>query len=103
VSRAGTDPACGPVLLPSWAEFATVVMTSEDTLDRLLIALLGWCGLRLCEGVSLHDQVVWWVWLQFTVDRALLRRTQKEVDADTGLVFHLLENNDWRQESPRLQ
>lgn len=90
-----------PVLLPSWSEFATLVETPEDEHDRLLIALLGWCGLRWSEGVSLHEQAVWRDRPQITIDRVLVRRTQLEVDADTGLALYLLENNYWRQEPPK--
>ncbi len=90
-----------PVLLPSWSEFATLVETSEDEHDRVLIALLGWCGLRWSEGISLHEQAVWRDRPQITIDRVLVRRTQSEVDADTGIGLHLLENNYWQQEPPK--
>ena len=90
-----------PVLLPSWGEFATLVETPEDEHDRLLIALLGWCGLRWSEGVSLHEQAVWRDRPQITIDRVLVRRTQSEVDADTGVSLHLLGNDYWRQEPPK--
>lgn len=90
-----------PVLLPSWAEFATLVETPELEHDRLLMALLGWCGLRWSEAVSLHEQAIWRDRPQITIDRVLVRRTQKEVDADTGIGLHLLENNYWRQEPPK--
>jgi integrase len=90
-----------PVLLPSWSEFATLVETPEDEHDRLLIALLGWCGLRWSEGVSLHEQAVWRDRPQITIDRVLVRRTQNEVDADTGIGLHMLENSYWQQEPPK--
>lgn len=90
-----------PVLLPSWSEFATLVETPEDEHARLLIALLGWCGLRWSEGVSLHEQAVWRDRPQITIDRVLVRRTQSEVDANTGIGLHLLENNYWQQEPPK--
>ena len=90
-----------PVLLPSWTEFATLVETPENEHDRLLIALLGWCGLRWSEGISLHEQAVWRDRPQITIDRVLVRRTQSEVDADTGIGLHLLENNYWQQEPPK--
>lgn len=90
-----------PVLLPSWSEFATLVEMPEDEHDRVLIALLGWCGLRWSEGVSLHEQAVWRDRPQITIDRVLVRRTQSEVDADTSLGLHLLENNYWQQEPPK--
>ena len=90
-----------PVLLPSWSEFATLVETPEEEHDRLLIALLGWCGLRWSEGISLHEQAVWRDRPQITIDRVLVRRTQLEVDADTGLGLQLLENNYWLQEQPK--
>lgn len=90
-----------PVLLPSWAEFATLVETPVQEHDRLLMALLGWCGLRWSEAVSLHEQAIWRDRPQITIDRVLVRRTQKEVDADTGVGLHLLENNYWRQEPPK--
>lgn len=90
-----------PVLLPSWAEFATLVSTPLAEHDRLLMALLGWCGLRWSEGVSLHEQAIWRDRPQITIDRVLVRRTQKEVDADTGAGLHLLENDYWRQEPPK--
>lgn len=90
-----------PVLLPSWSEFATLVTTPEDEHDRLLIALLGWCGLRWSEGVSLHEQAVWRDRPQITIDRVLVRRTQLEVDAETGIGLSLLANDYWRQEPPK--
>jgi integrase len=90
-----------PVLLPSWSEVATLVETPEDEHARLLIALLGWCGLRWSEGVSLHEQAVWRDRPQITIDRVLVRRTQREVDADTSTGLHLLENNYWQQEPPK--
>lgn len=90
-----------PVLLPSWAEFATLVETPEHEHDRVLMALLGWTGLRWSEAVSLHEQAIWRDRPQITIDRVLVRRTQKEVDADTGVALHLLENNYWRQEPPK--
>lgn len=90
-----------PVLLPSWAEFAKLVETPVQEHDRLLMALLGWCGLRWSEAVSLHEQAIWRDRPQITIDRVLVRRTQKEVDADTGLGLHLLENDYWRQEPPK--
>ena len=90
-----------PVMLPSWSEFATLVETPEDEHDRLLIALLGWCGLRWSEGVSLHEQAVWRDRPQITIDRVLVRRTQNEVDADTSIGLQLLENNYWQQEPPK--
>lgn len=64
-----------PVLLPSSSEFATLVETPQKEHDRLLIALLGWCGLRWSEGVSLHEQAVWEDRPQITLDRVLVRRT----------------------------
>ena len=90
-----------PVLLPSWAEFETLVETPEREHDRLLLALLGWCGLRWSEAVSLHEQAVWRDRPQITIERVLVRRTQKEVDADTGLVLSDLDNRYWRQEPPK--
>ncbi|MDI1290671.1 MAG: tyrosine-type recombinase/integrase [bacterium] len=90
-----------PVLLPSWGQFARLVDAPEDEHDRLFLALLGWCGLRWSEGVSLHEQAVWRDRPQITIDRVLVRRTQNEVDADTGIGLHLLENNYWRQEPPK--
>ena len=90
-----------PVLLPSWSEFATLVETPEEQHDRLLIAPLGWCGLRWSEGVSLHEQAVWRDRPQITIDRVLVRRTQFEVDADTGIGLHMLQNNYWQQEPPK--
>lgn len=90
-----------PVLLPSWAEFATLVSAPVAEQDRLLMALLGWCGLRWSEAVSLHEQAIWRDRPQITIDRVLVRRTQREVDADIGLGLHLLENNYWRQEPPK--
>lgn len=68
---------------------------------RLLIALLGRCGLRSSEGVSLHEQAVWRDRPQITIDRVLVRRSQSEVDADTGFGLHLLENNYWQREPPK--
>ena len=90
-----------PVMLPSWSEFATLVTSPEDQHDRLLIAVLGWSGLRWSEGVSLHEQAIWRDRPQITIDRVLVRLTQEEVDADTGLALHLLENLYWRQEPPK--
>lgn len=90
-----------PVLLPSWAEFATLVESPVQEHDRLLMALLGWCGLRWSEAVSLHEQAIWRDRPQITIDRVLVRRTQKEVDADTGAGLHILGNDYWRQEPPK--
>jgi integrase len=99
--RRAAMQAADPVLLPSWTEFATLVTTPEEQEDRLLLALLGWAGLRWSEAVSLHEQAVWRDRPQITIDRVLVRRTQAEVDADTGLGLHLIENNHWRQEPPK--
>ena len=90
-----------PVLLPSWAEFATLVETPDEEHDRLLIALLGWAGLRWSEGVSLNEQAVWRDRPQITVDRVLVRRTKSEVDADTDPGEQLLGNTFWKQEPPK--
>ena len=90
-----------PVLLPSWAEFAMLVQTPEDEDDRVLVALLGWCGLRWSEAVSLHEQAVWRDRPQITIDRVLVRRTRKEVDADPMVGLHLLDNRYWLQEPPK--
>lgn len=100
-ARRAAMQTADPVLLPSWSEFATLVETPEEEHDRVLIALLGWCGLRWSEGVSLHEQAVWRDRPQITIDRVLVRRTQSEVDADTGIGLHLLENNYWQQEPPK--
>lgn len=67
-----------PVLLPSWSEFATLVEAPELEHDRVLMALLGWCGLRWSEAVSLHEQAIWRDRPQVTIDRVLVRRTQKD-------------------------
>lgn len=100
-ARRAATQTVDPVLLPSWAEFATLVETPEQEHDRVLMALLGWCGLRWSEAVSLHEQAIWRDRPQITIDRVLVRRTQKEVDADTGVGLHLMENNYWRQEPPK--
>ncbi|MDD2818720.1 MAG: hypothetical protein PHN51_09620 [Candidatus Nanopelagicales bacterium] len=100
-ARRATMQTVDPVLLPSWAEFATIVETPEFEHDRLLLALMGWCGLRWGEAVSLHEQAVWRDRPQITIDRVLVRRTQKEVDAHSGVGLHLLENNYWQQEPPK--
>jgi integrase len=100
-ARRAAMQSADPVLLPSWAEFATLVETPEREHDRLLLALLGWCGLRWSEAVSLREQAVWRGRPQITIERVLVRRTQKEVDADTGLVLSDLDNRYWRQEPPK--
>ncbi len=100
-ARRAAMQTADPVLLPSWAEFATLVETPEEEHDRLLIALLGWAGLRWSEGVSLSEQAVWRDRPQITIDRVLVRRTKSEVDADAGLRELLLENTFWKQEPPK--
>ena len=99
-ARRAAMQSVDPVLLPSWAEFATIVSSPEDERDRLLLALLGWCGLRWSEAVSLHEQAIWPDRPQITIDRVLVRRTKKEVNADSSALY-LLENNYWRQEPPK--
>lgn len=89
------------MLLPSSAEFATLVETPVQEHDRPLMALLGWCDLRWSEAVSLRGQAIWRDPPHITIDRVPVRRTQKEVDADTGVGLHLLGNNFWRQEPPK--
>ena len=42
-----------PVLIPTWKELMTLTCSPEHLEDRLLIALMGWCGLRWSEAVSL--------------------------------------------------
>lgn len=51
--------ATRPVLLPSWREFATLVAHPSNSEDALLLALLGWGGLRWSEAVSLRVEDVW--------------------------------------------
>lgn len=99
-ARRAAMQSVDPVLLPSWAEFATIVTTPEFEHDRLLLALLGWCGLRWSEAVSLHEQAIWRDRPQITIDRVLVRRTKKEVDSDSSALY-LLENTYWRQEPPK--
>lgn len=99
-ARRAAMQSVDPVLLPSWAEFATIVESPEGEHDRLLLALLGWCGLRWSEAVSLHEQAIWRDRPQITIDRVLVRRTKKEVDADSSALY-LLENNYWQQEPPK--
>lgn len=65
------------------------------------MALVGWCGLRWSEAVSLHEQAIWPDRPQITIDRVLVRRTQTEVDADMGVGLHLLESDYWRLEPPK--
>jgi integrase len=100
-ARRAAMQSVDPVLLPSWAEFATLVGTPEQEHDRLLLALLGWCGLRWSEAVSLHEQAVWRDRPLITIERVLVRRTQKEVDAGSSLDLPGLDNLYWRQEPPK--
>lgn len=98
--RAATQSA-DPVLLPSWAEFAALVCTPQTEEDRLLIALLGWSGPRWSEATSLHEQAIWRDRPQATIDRVLVRRTRKEVDAIHAAGLHLLGGDHWTQEPPK--
>lgn len=50
--------------------------------------------------MSLHEQAIWRDRPQITIDRVLVRRTKKEVDADRSALY-LLENNYWGQEPPK--
>lgn len=43
-----------PVFLPSWAEFATLIESVDRWPDRLLVALMGFTGLRWSEAISLQ-------------------------------------------------
>lgn len=43
-----------PVFLPTWAEFASLIQAIERWPDRLLIALMGFTGLRWSEAISLQ-------------------------------------------------
>ena len=42
------------VVLPTWKQFAEIVEQPTRWEDRLLLALLGWCGLRFGEARSLN-------------------------------------------------
>lgn len=42
-----------PVLVPTWEELAALVAHPDRWEDRLLIAVMAWCGLRWSEAVSL--------------------------------------------------
>ena len=42
------------VVLPTWKQFAEIVEHPKRWEDRLLLALLGWCGLRFGEARSLN-------------------------------------------------
>ena len=44
----------GTVMLPTWKQFADIVCQPDRWEDRLLIALLGWSGLRWGEARSLQ-------------------------------------------------
>jgi len=51
-------------------------------------------------GCCSHEQAIWRDRPQITIDRVLVRRTRKEVEADSSPLY-LLENNYWRQEPPK--
>lgn len=78
-SRAESQTA-DVVLLPSWSEFVTLVSTPARDEDRLLIALLGWAGLRWSEAVALDERAVWRDRPSLTIARVLVKRTITEVE-----------------------
>lgn len=54
------------VILPTWQQFATLVAHPDRWEDRVLLALLGWCGLRwgearslTVESVNTDDRTLW--------------------------------------------
>lgn len=51
--------------------------------------------------MAAHEQAIWRERPQITIDRVLVRHTQREVDADTGVGLHLLGNSYSRQEPPK--
>lgn len=42
------------IILPTWREFATINAYPETVTDRLLLAVMGWCGLRWKEAASVQ-------------------------------------------------
>jgi integrase len=76
-SARDADEETRPVLLPTWKEFATLVQTPKRADDALLLALLGWCGLRWSEAVSLRVDDVWKDRPVITVARVLVWKQEK--------------------------
>lgn len=78
-----------PVLLPSWAEFAILVETPEREHDRVLMALLGWCGLRWSEAVSLQSRPcgVTDRRSQSTASSSGSRRKRSTLEPESGCIF----------------
>ena len=76
-SARDADEETRPVLLPTWKEFATLVQTPKRAEDALLLALLGWCGLRWSEAVSLRAEDVWTDRPVITVARVLVWKQDK--------------------------
>jgi integrase len=68
------------VILPSWGEFAALVTDPDLQKDRLLIALLGWTGLRWSEAISLDASALWRDRPLVTISRVLTQRTKKEMN-----------------------
>lgn len=54
-SRAAQQVA-DPVLVPTWDELTKLVLSPTLISDRLLIAVMAWCGLRWSEAISLTTE-----------------------------------------------
>lgn len=86
------DQAADTVVLPSWEEFAALVSAPQREEDRLLIAVLGWAGLRWSEATSLVADCVWLDRPVITISQVLTKRTKKE--QEEGLAA-------WVREAPK--
>jgi len=71
-SDADEDSQSRLVLLPTWAELATLIATPKFEQDQVLIALLAWSGLRWTEATSLRCSDVWPDRPMLTVARVLV-------------------------------
>jgi integrase len=93
-SKAGISArqSADQVLLPSWSEFAALVQAPAREEDRLLVALIGWSGLRWSEAASLDASAVWGDRPVVTISRVLTRRTNAEAGEDQPR---------WVQEAPK--
>jgi integrase len=70
------------VLLPTWAELATLVTAPKFEQDRVLIGLLAWSGLRWTEATSLRCSDVWADRPMLTVARVVVWKQGKKVTSD---------------------
>jgi integrase len=100
-ARRAAMQTADPVLLPSWSEFAALVEAPDDERDRLLIAILGWSGMRWSEAISLDERAVWRDRPLVTIDRVLVRRTRNEVASAVCVGQGSTGNPYWKQEPPK--